>query len=985
MKSKGAVKLFAIAMSVVSIFQLSFTYVTYRIEKEAKEFADGDVIKERAYLDSIAREPVYNLGFAEYTYLQCKERELNLGLDLKGGMNVTLEVSLGDMFRSLANNNPDVAFNKAIDLANEKMKTSQSDFVTLFGQAYKETAPDGKLAAIFANQTNKDKIKISSSNDEVLRYLRDEANQAIDRSFQILRARIDKFGVTQPNIQKLEGSGRILVELPGVDNPARVRKLLQGSAKLEFWETYDNAEAYKYLSTANEMLVKVMKMEGGNGTSSTDSNASSATDTVQSALAGLGATTTVATDTAKKDTANGEKTFEQFSQENPLFAYLRPYADDQNMLVAKGSACGIAMVKDTAKVNAMLNRPEVRNVLPSSIKFFWAYKGFGNNGEAVILHAIKASKDGKPALEGDKITDARRDISQTGDVEVSMSMNAEGARIWKNLTKQNIGKSVSIVLDDVVYSSPTVQNEIPNGRSSITGSFTNEEAGDLANILKSGKLPAPTHIVEEAVVGATLGQEAISQGLWSMVIGTLVVLIFMVIYYNNSGYIVDIAVLFNVFFTLGVLASLGAALTLPGIAGIVLTVGMAVDANVLINERVKDELYAGRSLKNAVTDGYAAASSSIIDANLTTLLAGIVMYAFGTGPIQGFAITLIIGILTTMFTAVLLTRVITDWRVEKGQNVKFSRPFSARAFKNLKVDWVGTRKIYYIISSTIIGIGLISMFTKGFSLGVDFQGGWSYVVQFDKEVSGQEIREKLAPYFDNNAPEVKTFASGGNKYKITTTYMINETSAGVSEAVESKLEEGLATIGAANILSSAKVGPTMANDIKVSAIWASIIALLGIGLYIFARFREWRYSVGATIALAHDALMMLTFYSLLDGVLPFAMEVDQNFIAAILTIIGFSINDTVVVFDRIREFFGTHQHETDKKSVINGALNDMMNRTIITSFTVFLVTFVLFIFGGDVMRGFTFSLMIGIIFGTFSSISIAAPIVLDLERKKKDK
>jgi SecD/SecF fusion protein len=976
MKSKGAVKLFAIAMAVVSVFQLSFTWITYRIEKEAKTFAEGDVMKERAYLDSIAREPVYNLGFAEYTYLQCKERELNLGLDLQGGMNVTLEVSLGEMVRALANNNPDPGFNKAIELAAEKMKTSQADYVTLFGEAYKETVPEGRLAAIFANQTNKDRIKVSSTNEEVLVYLREEANQAIDRSFQILRARIDKFGVTQPNIQKLEGSGRILVELPGVDNPTRVRKLLQGSAKLEFWETYDNAEAFKHLTSANDILAKVMKSEAGIKSDSTKA------DTAASALAGLAKPSAIKPDSIKKDTANKEKTFEEFSAENPLFAYLRPYADENNMLIAKGSACGISMVKDTAKINAMLNRFEVKAVLPSTIKFFWAYKGFGNNNEAVVLHAVKAGKDGNPSLEGDKITDARRDISQSGDIEVAMNMNAEGARIWKNLTKQNIGKSIAIVLDDVVYSAPTVQNEIPNGRSSITGSFTNEEAADLANILKSGKLPAPTRIVEEAVVGPTLGAEAISQGLWSMVIATIVILIFMVVYYNNSGYIADISVLINVFFIIGVLASLGAALTLPGIAGIVLTIGMAVDANVLINERVKDELQNARSIKNAVADGYAHANSSIIDANLTTLLAGFVLYAFGTGPVQGFAITLIIGILSSMFTAVLLSRVLTEWRIEKGQIVKYARSFSEKAFQNINYDWVGKRKLFYIFSSTIIIAGLISMFTKGFSLGVDFKGGWTYVVQFENPISGAEVREQLTPFLDGNAPEVKTFGTG-NKYKVTTTYLINETSEGASDMVEAKVKEGLAKLGNAEILSSAKVGPTIANDIKVASIWAAIIALFGIGLYILIRFRKWQYALGATIALAHDVLMMMSFYSLLDGILPFTMEVDQNFIAAVLTIIGFSINDTVVVFDRIREFLGTHHHENNKKKVINDALNNTLNRTIITSLTVFMVTLVLFLFGGEVIKGFTFALLVGIVFGTYSSIAIATPIVIDFDKKKE--
>ena len=984
MKSKGAVKLFAIALTIVCIFQLSFTWVTNKVENEAKEFANGDPIKEREYLDSIARLPVYNLGVAEFTYLQCKERELNLGLDLQGGMNVTLEVSIGDLIRSLSNDNPDATFGKAIAATNEKIKTSTKDYVTLFGESYKELDPNAKLAAIFANASNKDQIKISSTNEEVLAYLKGEADQAIDRSFQILRARIDKFGVTQPNIQKLEGSGRILVELPGVDNPTRVRKLLQGTAKLEFWETFDNPEAFKHLSSANDMLKKVLANEkNGVSTTTTDTTATADTATATSALAGLGtkATTEVKADSSKSDTA--QKTIEQFTKENPLFVLLRPYADEQNMLIAKGSMCGTALVKDTAKINSYLSRPEVRAAMPSNIRFLWAYKGFGDNGEGVILHAVKASKDGKASLEGDKITDARRDISQSGQTEVSMSMNAEGANIWRKLTKANVGHSIAIVLDDVVYSSPNVQNEIPNGRSSISGGFTNEEASDLANILKAGKLPAPSRIVEEAVVGPSLGAEAISSGLLSMVIATVVILIFMVVYYNNSGYIADIAVLINVFFIMGVLASLGAALTLPGIAGIVLTIGMAVDANVLINERVKEELLNARSLKNAIADGYAAASSSIIDANLTTLIAGFVLYVFGTGPVQGFAITLIIGILSSMFTAVLLTRVITEWRIDKQKIVKYSRAFSERAFQGSTYDWVGKRKRFYIFSGLIIIGGLVSMFTKGFSLGVDFKGGWTYVVQFDKDETASEIREKLTPVF-GMAPEVKTFGSG-NKYKITTTYMINDQSEGAGDMVEAKLAEGLKTLGGnSTILSSAKVGPTIANDILTASYWATIIALVCIGLYILVRFRKWQYALGAIIALAHDVLMMLSFYSILDGILPFTMEVDQTFIAAVLTIIGFSINDTVVVFDRIREFLGTHHHESNKKMVINNALNNTLNRTIITSLTVFLVTLILFLFGGEVIKGFTFALLVGIVFGTYSSIAIATPIVVDFDKSNNE-
>lgn len=979
MKSKGAIKLFAIALTVVCLFQLSFTWFTYRAEQAAKEFANGDVVKERAYLDSIAREPLVNLGFKKFTYLECKERELNLGLDLQGGMNVTLEVSIGDLIRSLSNNNPDATFNKAIEVTNEKIKTSQKDYVTLFGETYAELAPEGKLAAIFANQSNKEKVKPSSSNEEVVKYIREEANQAIDRSFQILRARIDKFGVTQPNIQKLEGSGRILVELPGVDNPARVRKLLQGSAKLEFYETFTNPEAFKYLSDANTILAKANA--AGNTKTEVDTNSTDTTKT-SSALAGLSGTKTSTDTNATASADSTQKKIEDFTKENPLFAVLRPNADEKGMLAERGSICGMASIRDTAKVNALLARPEVRSSLPNNIKFLWESKAIGDNGDVVMLHAVKTAMNGGAQLEGDKVIDARRDVGQSGEIEVSMTMNADGARIWKNLTKANIGRSIAIVLDDLVYSSPNVQNEIPNGRSSINGNFTSEEAGDLANILKAGKLPAPTRIVEEAVVGPTLGAESISQGLWSMVIATIVILIFMVVYYGNSGYIADLAVLANVFFIMGVLASLGAALTLPGIAGIVLTIGMAVDANVLINERVKEELaHNARSLKNAVSDGYAHAASSIIDANLTTLLAGFVLYSFGTGPVQGFAITLIIGILSSMFTAVLLSRVLTEWQLEKGKVINYVTGFSKGLFQNLNYNFVGNRSKFYLLSGVLILAGIVSIFTKGFTLGVDFKGGWTYVVEFDKSVSQNEIREKLTTPFES-APEVKTYGSD-TKYKITTTYLINETGANTSEIVESKLNEGLAAIGGTSkILSSAKVGPTIANDIKVASFWAAIIALVGIGLYILIRFRKWQYALGAIIALTHDVLMMLGFYSIFDGILPFPMEVDQNFIAAILTIIGFSINDTVVVFDRIRENLAEHKTE-EQGVVINKALNITMSRTIITSLTVFMVALVLFIFGGEVIKGFTFALIVGILFGTYSSVAIATPIVIDFDKKKK--
>jgi SecD/SecF fusion protein len=974
MKIKGAVKFFAIALVIVSIFHLSFSLVTYRVEQKAKSFANGDLEKERAYLDSIGREVVYNVGVKKYTYLQCKAHELNLGLDLQGGMNVTLELSQDELIRSLSNNNPDANFNKAVNEATEAQKTSQKEYVVLFGESYNKIDPNGKLAAIFSNSSNKDKLKLTSSNSEVLQYLKTETDLAIERSFKVLRTRIDKFGVTQPNIQKLEGSGRIIIELPGVDNPARVRKLLQGTAKLEFYQTYDNPVAYGFLQQANDLIKKLGVKETAEVADTTK-----APENALAELSGKKANDTIA---AKKDTANKQMTAEQYRIENPLLALLIPVADEKGQLSPNGSWCGTAAIRDTAKINAMLARPEVRAIIPSNVKFAWEYKGIGENGGAVRFHALKIERNGEAAMSGERVIQADRDISQlTGQVEVNMTMDGQGTNEWKNLTKQSIGHSIAIVLDNLVYSSPNVQNEIPNGRSVINGGFSDEEALDLSNVLKSGKLPATTRIVEEAVVGPTLGAEAISQGLWSMIVATIIILIFMVLYYNNSGYIADFAVLLNVFFIIGVLASMGAALTLPGIAGIVLTIGMAVDANVLINERIKDELHNARSLKNAIADGYQHASSSIIDANLTTLLAGFVMYAFGTGPVQGFAITLIIGILSSMFTAVLFTRVVTEWWMDKGKEVKYATAKTMNAFKNFHYDWVGNRKKFYIFSGIIILGGFVSMFTKGFSLGVDFKGGYTYVVQLSKPSQTEEIKAAIKSVI-GSAPEVKQFGIG-DKFKITTTYRIDDITPTVADEVQAKVVEGLTKIdNNTKILSSAKVGPTIANDVKTGSFWSVIISLFGIGLYILVRFRKWQYTLGAIVALTHDVLMILSFYSIFDGILPFAMEVDQSFIAAILTIIGFSINDTVVVFDRIREFLNIHKKNTqDTKSIINNALNNTLNRTIITSLTVFMVTLVLFIFGGEVIRGFTFALLVGIIFGTYSSLAIATPLVVDFDRK----
>jgi SecD/SecF fusion protein len=991
MKSKGAVKFFAIALAVVSIFQLSFTWVTYRAEQKAKDFANGDLVKERYYLDSISRDVIYNIGFAKYTYLQCKERELNLGLDLQGGMNVTLEVSLSDLVKALANNNPDAAFNKAVEAAKEKQKTSTKDYITLFNESYNEIAPGGKLSAIFANPSNKEKIKLTSSNDEVIKYVRDEANGAIDRSFQILRSRIDKFGVTQPNIQKLEGSGRILVELPGVDNPNRVRKLLQGSAKLEFYETFDNPEGFKYLSAANDILKKLNIAEVKTDTSAT---ADVAADTTKSALASLGGSKAepVKTDSAKakKDTAAAAqaKSFEEFSKENPLFAYLRPYADDKGTLVEKGSSVGTAAIRDTARINDMLNRPEVRLALPNNIKFAWEYKAIGENGVAVIMHALKTGRDGGASLTGDKVVDARRDISQTGQVEVSMTMNGEGAKIWKNLTKANIGHSIAIVLDDVVYSSPNVQNEIPNGRSSITGSYTQEEAGDLANILKSGKLPAPTRIVGEAVVGPTLGKEAITSGLISFVIALIAILLFMGFYYNKAGWVADLALFANVFFVVGVLTSLGAVLTLPGIAGIVLTIGMSVDANILIFERVREELHhGGKNIKNGIADGFSHAMSSILDSNITTLLLGIILYIFGTGPIQGFATTLIIGIISSMFCAIFITRLMFDYLLEKNSVITFWTKATENTFKNININFVGNRMRYYMFSGVIIAMGVVFFFINhGFHFGVDFKGGRMYVVRFEKAMETETIKTNLRESL-GDAPDVKTYGSDFDQ-KITTSYLIEDQAEDAEQKVQAALRAGLDKTGVKyEIISSNKVGETVSADIKSKALYAIIFSCILMFVYILVRFKKWQYGLGAVAALVHDVLVVLSCYVIFENIMPFSLEINQDFIAAILTVMGYSMTDTVVVFDRIREYLTirnkTELDPEERNEVINNALNTTLSRTINTSLTIFFVILSIFIFGGDTIRGFSFALLIGIVIGTYSSICIATPVVIDFDKTSK--
>ena len=999
MQNRNVIKIFAVILTIVCLYQLSFTWIADAVEEDAVAYAAAfdeteQVEKEKFYLDSINSEEVYDILLTSYTYAECKQREINLGLDLKGGMNVTLEVMVIDVVKALSNNSKDSVFNAAIENTLKAQEDSQDDFVTLFGKEYEKLAPGANtgLSAIFSTPDLRDKVQFSSTNQEVIAVLNIEVEDAISRSFNILRSRIDRFGVTQPNIQRLETAGRILVELPGIKDPERARKLLQSTAQLEFWETYEYTELFQALESANSFLRETAEVaiddevvtEATDGKSEdSEEETTESTDAVADLLAEIEA------DTASADTAANNLSFEEFSAENPLYAVLYPNVDQQNQL-REGPVVGFCAVKDTAVLNGYLKDDAIRKFFPVDVKFVYTVKPYDPDGKFVQLVALKSDRNGKSAMEGDVVTDAVQTFGQfASSAEVSMEMNAEGGKQWKRLTAENIGKSVAIVLDGYVYSYPTVQAEISGGRSSITGNFTVNEAKDLANILKSGKLPAPARIIEEAIVGPSLGKEAISSGLTSFIFALILVLIYMVFYYNGAGLVSNIALLANIFFIFGVLSSLGAVLTLPGIAGIILTIGMSVDANVLIYERIREELTNGKGLRLAISDGYNSAYSSIIDANVTTLLTGIILYTFGTGPIKGFATTLIIGILTSLFAAIFITRLVISARLNKGKTISFATKLTEGAFKNINIDFIGKRKRFYILSSIVVLLGVGSLVTKGLNYGVDFVGGRTYVVRFDEPVDNEALRSALSDVFVdedglNYTPQVKTFGDA-NQVKITTSFMIESSEITTDEVVEVKLAEGLVTTGMEyEIMSSQKVGPTIADDIKDAAVWSVIFSLLVIFLYILVRFRKWQFSLGAVVAVFHDVLIVLSIFSIFYGLLPFSLEIDQAFIAAILTIIGYSLNDTVVVFDRVREYM----NDNKKKGVhelMNGALNSTLSRTINTSLTTFFVLLIIFTFGGEVIRGFMFALMVGVVVGTYSSLFVASPIMLDTIKKKEEK
>ena len=996
MQSKGAIKLLAVLLAVACIFQLSFTLKTRNVEKKAAQYAAAFPGEEEAmaqyYLDSVENLPVYNILLRSYTYKECKEKEINLGLDLKGGMNVMLEIEVEDVVKVLAGDScEEPAFVEAVAAANEAVKQGTDDYIGAFAKAYSQITNGAPLAAIFVSPDRKD-ITPNSTDAEVIRFLRNETDAAVSTSFEVIQRRIDRFGVVQPNIQRLANSNRILVELPGVKEPERVRKLLQGTASLEFWTTYNGVELHPALARADRELKKLLD-EGLLG----DNAAETVEEAVEESAEGEG----LLGEVVETETDEIVETGIYDRNINPLLSILDPR-------YAGGAVIGAASAADMASVDKYLALDEVKNAFPADVRFKWGIKPEERMDNKYALYAIKVERpDGKAPLDGSAIDDARESYSQKGaDAEVSMSMNSNGVSEWARLTADNVGKCIAIVLDDYVYSAPVVRQKIEGGNSSISGNFSIQEAQDLANVLKSGKVPAPARIIQDEVVGPSLGQESINAGLISFIIAFILVLLYMGLFYRTAGWLADIALITNVFLLMGVLVSFGAVLTLPGIAGIVLTMGMAVDANVIIFERIKEELRGGKGIALAIKDGFSNAYSAIIDGQLTTIITGLVLFIFGNGPVQGFATTLIIGIITSLFCSIFITRLFIEWIVEKRGKLSFSRKFSENFLAKVKFDFIAKRKISYIVAAVLIVVSTVSFLVRGLNMGVDFTGGRIYVVRFDNAVSSEQVREAVNATFgaienadaSNISCEVKQFGAE-NQMRIFTQYKYDDTSEDTTAEVDQLIYDavkGLYTeditfdefkdtqYNVNGIISSNKIGPAIARDMIFNAFYAVIFSLIAIGLYIAVRFRKWQWALGATAALTQNAFIVIGLFSILYGFLPFSMEIDQAFIAAILTIIGYSINDTVVIFDRIREFLGLYPKRAIKEN-INNAIASTLSRTINTSGTTLVTLLAIFIFGGETIRGFIFALLLGVIIGTYSSIFIATPIAYDCMGKKNEK
>ena len=1001
MQNKGFVKVFAVLLTLVCVFYLSFSFVTRHYTNKAKEIANGDPKVEQDYLDSLSNEKVM---LWNWTLKQCREMEISLGLDLKGGMNVILEVSVPDVIKALADNKPDEAFNNALATAAKQAVNSQDDVITLFIREYHKIAPDAKLSELFATQQLKDKVNQKSSDAEVEKVLRAEVKAAVENSYNVLRTRIDRFGVVQPNIQSLEDKmGRIMVELPGIKEPERVRKLLQGSANLEFWETYTAKEILPAMQSADSKLRAILSQE-----TAADSTATNATaDTIPAAKLAEATPAKKAVSVADslaatlKGDAKDEKAganMEEIKKQYPLLAVLQLNSSGQ------GPVIGYANYKDTADINRYLSMPEIQSELPKDLRLKWGVSPseFDKKGQTFELYAIKSTeRNGKAPLEGDVVTDAKDEFDQYSKPAVSMTMNSDGARRWAQLTKQNIGRSIAIVLDNYVYSAPNVNSEITGGRSQITGHFTPEQAKDLANVLKSGKMPAPAHIVQEDIVGPSLGQESINAGIFSFVVALILLMIYMCSMYGFiPGMVANCALFLNFFFTLGILSSFQAALTMSGIAGMVLSLGMAVDANVLIYERTKEELRAGKGVKKALADGYSNAFSAIFDSNLTSIITGIILFNFGTGPIRGFATTLIIGILISFFTAVFMTRLFYDYFMGKDKllNLTFSSKISKNLMANVHFDFMGRNKLWLTITGAAVVVCIAFLATRGLSQSIDFTGGRNFKVQFENKVEPEQIRELISSKFGDANVSVIAIGTDGKTVRISTNYRIEEEGNNIDSEIEAYLYETLKPVLTQNItletfidrenhtggsiISSQKVGPSIADDIKVSAIWSVVLALIAIGIYILIRFRNIAYSIGSVAALACDTIIILGAYSICWGWMPFSLEIDQTFIGAILTAIGYSINDKVVIFDRVREFFGLYP-KRDKFQLFNDSLNTTLARTINTSLSTLIVLLCIFILGGDSIRSFAFAMILGVVFGTLSSLFVASPIAYLLMKNKK--